>query len=76
MTVSHTIDYGQINVPDSIQKGTAIQNDYAELWTLLDWSNPGKLGSKDEWTSSVTMPLKVGQSQKASEEELAIARVR
>jgi SNF2 family DNA or RNA helicase len=29
--------------------GTAIQNTYAELWTLLDWTNPGEVGTYDEW---------------------------
>ncbi|KAG6329677.1 hypothetical protein ID866_9411, partial [Astraeus odoratus] len=24
--------------------GTAIQNSYHELWTILDWTNPGRLG--------------------------------
>ena len=63
-------------VLSKICKGTAIQNDYAEMWTVLDWSNPGRLGTKEEWTTAVTLPLKVGQSQKATDEELAIARVR
>jgi hypothetical protein len=42
---------------------------------VLDWSNPGRLGTKEQWSNAVTTPLKMGQSQKASEEELAVARV-
>jgi SNF2 family DNA or RNA helicase len=29
--------------------GTAIQNSYEELWTLLDWANPGSVGTVREW---------------------------
>ncbi|KZT37181.1 hypothetical protein SISSUDRAFT_988082 [Sistotremastrum suecicum HHB10207 ss-3] len=54
--------------------GTAIQNDYAELWTLLDWSNPERLGTMDQWRKCVTRPLTTGQSQKATTEQLAVAR--
>lgn len=49
--------------------GTAIQNSYRELWTILDWSNPGRLGDKKQWNSCVTKPLLDSQSSKATEEE-------
>lgn len=42
--------------------GTAIQNKYEELWTLLNWTNPGTFGPLFTWVSSICMPLKVGQS--------------
>jgi SNF2 family DNA or RNA helicase len=29
--------------------GTAIQNGYEEFWTLLDWTNPGSVGTPGEW---------------------------
>jgi SNF2 family DNA or RNA helicase len=29
--------------------GTAIQNSYEELWTILDWTNPGRVGSQGDW---------------------------
>jgi hypothetical protein len=29
--------------------GTAIQNGYEEFWTLLDWTNPGSVGTPREW---------------------------
>ena len=56
--------------------GTAIQNSYRELWTVLDWANPGSVGSDKEWTTHVTKPLVVGQSASARDEERAKAKVR
>lgn len=55
--------------------GTAIQNTYEELWTLLDWSNPGRVGSLKEWKKCISKPLAIGQSAKASEGERALAKV-
>ncbi|KAF2716152.1 hypothetical protein K431DRAFT_236002 [Polychaeton citri CBS 116435] len=54
--------------------GTAIQNKYEELWTLLNWSCPGRLGPISTWKSDVAKPLKVGQSHNATVEELSRAR--
>ena len=54
--------------------GTAIQNKYEELWTLLNWTNPGKLGPISTWKQSVCEPLKVGQSHNATEYQLGLAR--
>ncbi|KIW34862.1 hypothetical protein, variant [Cladophialophora immunda] len=54
--------------------GTAIQNKYEELWTLLNWTNPGKLGPVSTWKTSVCIPLKLGQSHDASQYQLARAR--
>ena len=42
--------------------GTAIQNNYEELWTLLNWTNPGRLGPMSTWKSSISEPLRIGQS--------------
>jgi len=42
--------------------GTAIQNKYEELWTLLNWTNPGRFGPLSTWVSSISEPLRVGQS--------------
>lgn len=55
--------------------GTAIQNSYEEMWTLLDWSNPGRLGSLRQWKSMISKPLAVGQSASASPQERALAKV-
>ncbi|PKY06448.1 DNA excision repair protein [Aspergillus campestris IBT 28561] len=54
--------------------GTAIQNNYEELWTLLNWTNPGILGSALEWKKSVSEPLKIGQSHDATVHQLSRAR--
>ncbi|KAF2168470.1 hypothetical protein M409DRAFT_65439 [Zasmidium cellare ATCC 36951] len=54
--------------------GTAIQNKYEELWTLLNWTNPGALGPISQWKSSICVPLKIGQSHDATYSQLAKAR--
>jgi SNF2 family DNA or RNA helicase len=54
--------------------GTAIQNKYEELWTLLDWTNPGHFGTKAEWSQTITKPLTVGQSHDATVAQLSLAR--
>lgn len=54
--------------------GTAIQNSYDELWTLLNWTNPGKFGPISTWKQCVSVPLRTGQSHDATIHELAKAR--
>lgn len=54
--------------------GTAIQNKYEELWTLLNWTNPGRFGPLSTWKASISEPLKMGQSHNASVYELSRAR--
>jgi SNF2 family DNA or RNA helicase len=54
--------------------GTAIQNSYEELWTLLNWTNPGHFGTLAEWISTISEPLRVGQSHDATLAQLSIAR--
>lgn len=54
--------------------GTAIQNNYDELWTLLNWTNPGKFGPITTWKTSISEPLKMGQSHDATMYELSKAR--
>ncbi|OCB85855.1 hypothetical protein A7U60_g6986 [Sanghuangporus baumii] len=41
--------------------GTAIQNAYEEMWTLLDWSNRGRLGSLKEWRTAAVAHLLVNK---------------
>ncbi|KAL3465489.1 P-loop containing nucleoside triphosphate hydrolase protein [Aspergillus heterothallicus] len=55
--------------------GTAIQNKYEELWTLLNWTNPGRLGPVTTWKKTISDPLKMGQSHDATVQELRKARV-
>ncbi|KAL2126485.1 hypothetical protein VTI74DRAFT_827 [Chaetomium olivicolor] len=54
--------------------GTAIQNKYEELWTLLNWTNPGHFGTLAEWHNAITKPLTVGQSHDATLKQLSVAR--
>lgn len=56
--------------------GTAIQNKYEELWTLLNWARPGDYGSAQEWKQSVSIPLKMGQAHDATYAQLANARTK
>ena len=49
--------------------GTAIQNSYMELWTLLDWANPGSVGSEKQWKNMVAKPLAAGQARGCKQEE-------
>ncbi|KAI0085593.1 P-loop containing nucleoside triphosphate hydrolase protein [Irpex rosettiformis] len=53
--------------------GTAIQNSFSELWTILDWANRGSVGTRNQWESYVSKPLMRGQSKSASAEELSNA---
>ncbi|TFK47224.1 hypothetical protein OE88DRAFT_1666566 [Heliocybe sulcata] len=55
--------------------GTAIQNSYTELWTILDWCYPGCVGRPRQWKGYVTKPLLLGQSASASDEEKVQARL-
>ena len=54
--------------------GTAIQNSYDELWTLLNWTNPGRFGPISTWKASISEPLKMGQSHDATIHQLSKAR--
>lgn len=55
--------------------GTAIQNNYQELWTLLNWTNPGQFGPLKSWQLAISDPLKHGQSHDATVPQLAKARL-
>lgn len=54
--------------------GTAIQNKYEELWTLLNWTNPGALGPLSSWKTTIALPLKLGQSHDATYAQLKKSR--
>ncbi|KAI9891428.1 MAG: hypothetical protein M1814_002747 [Vezdaea aestivalis] len=54
--------------------GTAIQNKYEELWTILNWTNPGRFGPLSIWNSTISKPLRIGQSHDATVYELSRAR--
>lgn len=55
--------------------GTTIQNSYKEMWTILHWTNPDRLGTSRQWHGFVVKPLTTGQSAGATEEERAKALV-
>lgn len=70
-----TLSMNQINALCRIGlTGTAIQNRYEELWTLLNWTNPGVLGPVTTWKTQIADPLKIGQSHDATVNELSKAR--
>ena len=46
-----------------------IQNGYEELWTVLNWTNPGAVGTRKQWKSFVEEPLRVGQSRSSTDEQ-------
>ncbi|GAP89587.1 putative DNA excision repair protein [Rosellinia necatrix] len=54
--------------------GTAIQNNYEELWALLNWTNPGQFGTRRDWQRMVAQPLAIGQSHDATLHQLSKAR--
>ena len=54
--------------------GTALQNKYEELWTILNWCNPGSVGSPKIWNSTISRPLRLGQAHDATNRQLGNAR--
>ncbi|KAJ4481016.1 P-loop containing nucleoside triphosphate hydrolase protein [Lentinula aciculospora] len=55
--------------------GTAIQNSYDELHSILHWTNPARLGLAKHWKSLISKPLRRGQSSTATDEEKAKALI-
>lgn len=55
--------------------GTAIQNNLTEFWVLLDWVNPGFVGTHKQWTTLVSDPLAAGQARNAGGQELQRANM-
>ena len=54
--------------------GTLLQNKYEELWCVLDWANPGCLGSIRSFRESYVDPIERGLVVDASKGNLAKAR--
>ena len=54
--------------------GTLLQNKYEELWCVLDWANPGCLGSLRSFRDSYVEPIERGLVVDASKGKLAKAR--
>ncbi|KAF2669289.1 hypothetical protein BT63DRAFT_432944 [Microthyrium microscopicum] len=54
--------------------GTAVQNNYEELWTLLNWANPGAVSTLSRWKLCLSNPLRAGQAHNATVEQLGAHR--
>ncbi|KAK3092117.1 hypothetical protein FSP39_025371, partial [Pinctada imbricata] len=54
--------------------GTALQNNMAEIWSLLDWVQPGCLGSLATFKEEYVIPIEHGQKNDSTKRELAEAR--
>ncbi|KAG8934609.1 hypothetical protein FRC01_001710 [Tulasnella sp. 417] len=54
--------------------GTMIQNSYREMWPLLNWSNPTRVGTEKDWNRFIVRPMQEGQSKDASGKEVAESR--
>ncbi|KAF8797693.1 hypothetical protein BYT27DRAFT_7228846 [Phlegmacium glaucopus] len=75
-TAKITLAYHQFNCLRRFGlTGTTIQNSYKEMWTILDWTNPDRLGTSRQWHGFIVKPLTTGQSAGATEEERAKALV-
>ncbi|GAB1525465.1 hypothetical protein RhiTH_008628 [Rhizoctonia solani] len=58
-----------------LNTGTAIQNGYKELWTLLDWCSPGRVGTPSQWKNAISVPLAEGQAHRATQAQVSKARM-
>jgi hypothetical protein len=47
--------------------GTPVENRLSELWSLLDWTTPGLLGSLDSFTAAVAVPVERYRDSDATE---------
>lgn len=47
--------------------GTPVENRLAELWSLLDWTTPGLLGSLDSFTEKVAIPVERDRDRRATD---------
>eukprot|EP00658_Telonema_sp_P-2_P009217 TRINITY_DN13471_c0_g1_i1.p1 TRINITY_DN13471_c0_g1~~TRINITY_DN13471_c0_g1_i1.p1 ORF type:complete len:201 (+),score=46.89 TRINITY_DN13471_c0_g1_i1:73-675(+) len=56
--------------------GTPIQNNYKELWTLLDWCVPDQLGDLRAFRKHFMVPIDRGQSVKADLSAIALKNER
>ena len=47
--------------------GTAMQNDYDELWALMHWAVPFSLGEYEAFKHDYIVPMRLGQQSTAAE---------
>ena len=55
--------------------GTIIQNKYEELWTLLNWTNPGRFGPISTWKKVIAAPLRNMQAHDCTQRQLGTGRM-
>uniref|UniRef100_A0A2C9L9G4 DNA excision repair protein ERCC-6-like 2 n=1 Tax=Biomphalaria glabrata TaxID=6526 RepID=A0A2C9L9G4_BIOGL len=72
-----TLALKEINTPCRFGlTGTVLQNNLTELWSLLDWAQPGVLGTLPQFENDFIDVIELGQRQDATKRELAQARKR
>ena len=54
--------------------GTPVENRLAELWAVLDWTNPGLLGSLDSFTRQLAVPVERYRDADATARLAALVR--
>ncbi|BAP71391.1 DNA repair and recombination protein RAD54 [Kluyveromyces marxianus] len=59
-----------------ILSGTPIQNDLSEYFALLNFSNPGLLGSRNDFRKNFELPILQSRDSLATEEEVALGKER
>ncbi len=53
--------------------GTPVENRLSELWSILDWTNPGMLGSRDRFRHRYSKPIeRADDSERAAEAAAAL----
>ncbi|PCH43012.1 hypothetical protein WOLCODRAFT_144325 [Wolfiporia cocos MD-104 SS10] len=58
-----------IRIHKTVSTTIAIQNSLSEMWTILNWTNPGSVGTKPQWDRYVAKPLMLGQSKTATDDQ-------
>ena len=53
--------------------GCGLQNDYDELYNLLNWAVPGGLGDRHQFQDYYELPMKMAQKKDANETSLGKA---
>ena len=54
--------------------GTPMQNEFKELWCLVNWTNMGHLGDSGGYKSYYVTPLQQGQKAHATADEQQLVR--
>jgi hypothetical protein len=54
--------------------GTPVENRLSELWSLLDWTTPGLLGSLDHFTRTLAVPVERYRDPEATERLARLVR--